>query len=204
MTTIPVITQSDPSTENFGVANMHTSIRHHMDPSLRDTLQHAFKQNHQNIKSKANWHKVLPHGEPLLICNKPESFGVYDYKISISPELLDEMELEYAPPNHESNHADKDVDEDGHESQETLCSVIQDHLNTEEELDAEAMTFDVLPGLRPMAEGEARVHQLAGSHGLEQAVFFTDDSSSEEEGEAPMLGEDLQKNLTTIMNKHFN
>ncbi|KAG6822071.1 hypothetical protein H0H92_015452, partial [Tricholoma furcatifolium] len=52
---IPVMTQSDPGSENFGVANIQTCIRHTLDPSLVDTLQHVFKRRRHNIKSEANW-----------------------------------------------------------------------------------------------------------------------------------------------------
>ncbi|KAG6833286.1 hypothetical protein H0H93_013292, partial [Arthromyces matolae] len=35
---VPVLTQSDPGTENFGVANVHTLIRHSLDQKLTSTL----------------------------------------------------------------------------------------------------------------------------------------------------------------------
>ncbi|KAG6907734.1 hypothetical protein DXG01_007592 [Tephrocybe rancida] len=160
---VPVLTQSDPGSENYGVANIHTRIRHEMDPLLQDTLQHVFKRKHNNVKSEANWsvfrhdfapgyedlfqhgvdqgwydvdnllenlifrwlaipwlqvklnewvylrnhtaprankHKVLPHGIPVIIREKPDKFHTYDFKIPVSMELLDRLELEYAPPNH--------------------------------------------------------------------------------------------------------
>jgi hypothetical protein len=52
---VPLITQSDPGPENFGVANAHTMIRHRLDPSLSDTLQHRWMRKNHNIKSEANW-----------------------------------------------------------------------------------------------------------------------------------------------------
>ena len=52
---IPLITQSDPGSENFGVANAHTSACHLLDPSLAEMLQHQWMQKHQNIKPKAHW-----------------------------------------------------------------------------------------------------------------------------------------------------
>ena len=52
---IPVITQSDPSTENYGVANVHTVMRHRLDPSLKGTLQHRFAKEHNNILSEIKW-----------------------------------------------------------------------------------------------------------------------------------------------------
>ncbi|KAF4599617.1 hypothetical protein EYR40_006716 [Pleurotus pulmonarius] len=52
---IPLVTQSDPGTENFGVANAHTIMRHHMDPSLSETMQHQWMQDKQNIKAEIIW-----------------------------------------------------------------------------------------------------------------------------------------------------
>jgi hypothetical protein len=52
---IPLITQSDAGTENFGTANCHTTARHRLDPTLADTLQHRWMRNKTNIKSESNW-----------------------------------------------------------------------------------------------------------------------------------------------------
>ncbi|KAA1467108.1 hypothetical protein DENSPDRAFT_769383 [Dentipellis sp. KUC8613] len=52
---IPLVTQSDPGSENFGVANAQTYIRHRLDASLSDTLQHRWMRKHQNIKPEAHW-----------------------------------------------------------------------------------------------------------------------------------------------------
>ncbi|KAH7904042.1 hypothetical protein BJ138DRAFT_1186917 [Hygrophoropsis aurantiaca] len=52
---VPLITQSDPGSENFSVANAHTTIRHRLDPSLADTLQHRWMRKHQNIKPEIHW-----------------------------------------------------------------------------------------------------------------------------------------------------
>ena len=55
MVGIPIITQSDPGTENNGVANAHTMIRHRLDPNLTNTLQHRFATGHNNILSEIKW-----------------------------------------------------------------------------------------------------------------------------------------------------
>jgi len=47
--------QSDPGTENYGTANCHTVARHHLDPSLANTLQHRWMRKKNNIKCEANW-----------------------------------------------------------------------------------------------------------------------------------------------------
>jgi hypothetical protein len=52
---IPLTTQSDPGSKNYGVANIQTHARHELDPSLAGTLQHCWKRNKMNVKSEANW-----------------------------------------------------------------------------------------------------------------------------------------------------
>ncbi|KAF8056048.1 hypothetical protein FPV67DRAFT_1566782 [Lyophyllum atratum] len=67
---IPLITQSDRGKENNGVANMHTSLRHRLDPSLSDTLQHRWCIDKKNIKPEALWsqlrHQWTPGFENIL------------------------------------------------------------------------------------------------------------------------------------------
>jgi len=55
ITAVPVITQSDPGHENYGVANAQTVIRHRLDPTLAGTMQHRFAQGHNNILSEIKW-----------------------------------------------------------------------------------------------------------------------------------------------------
>ncbi|KAH9856695.1 hypothetical protein C2E23DRAFT_866064 [Lenzites betulinus] len=162
---IPLVTQSDPGTENFGIANAHTYMRHSLDPSLADTLQHRWMRKHMNIKPEILWsilnrgwkpgfeailqygvdqdwydpnlgnalhdlifrwlsipwlqreldvwaaqynmtprraskYKVLPHGIPVLIAERPADFNVADFKIPVPPELFDEVQQQWAPANH--------------------------------------------------------------------------------------------------------
>ncbi|KAF9477993.1 hypothetical protein BDN70DRAFT_74912 [Pholiota conissans] len=52
---IPVTTQSDPGSENYGVANVQTVIRQTLDPSLKGTLQHHWMRKKNNVKYEANW-----------------------------------------------------------------------------------------------------------------------------------------------------
>lgn len=46
---------SDRGRENNGIANLHTAIRHQLDPSLRETLQHRWCIDKTNIKAEAMW-----------------------------------------------------------------------------------------------------------------------------------------------------
>lgn len=77
---VPLVTQSDPGSENFGVANAQTVIRHRLDPSLRDTLQHRWMRKHQNIKSEIKWSIFRRDWSPGFedILDKGVLNGLYD------------------------------------------------------------------------------------------------------------------------------
>ena len=51
---IPLITQSDPRTENVNVAYAQTTLCH-MEPSLTGTIQHWWFCKHGNIKLEIHW-----------------------------------------------------------------------------------------------------------------------------------------------------
>jgi hypothetical protein len=67
---IHIITQSDPGTENYGVANAHTIIRQCLNPSLMGALQHCFAKGHNNILLEIKWsvfrHDFSPGFKDLL------------------------------------------------------------------------------------------------------------------------------------------
>ncbi|EJD47604.1 hypothetical protein AURDEDRAFT_123493 [Auricularia subglabra TFB-10046 SS5] len=51
-----LITQSDPGREAHGIANAHTVIRQHLDPSLAGTVQHRWKRKDgMNVKPEICW-----------------------------------------------------------------------------------------------------------------------------------------------------
>ncbi|KAI9434815.1 hypothetical protein H4582DRAFT_1818292, partial [Lactarius indigo] len=52
---IPLITQSDPGTENVNVAYAQTALHHHMEPSLDGSIQHRWFRKHGNIKPEIHW-----------------------------------------------------------------------------------------------------------------------------------------------------
>ncbi|KAJ7150864.1 hypothetical protein C8R43DRAFT_951294 [Mycena crocata] len=53
---IPLVTQSDPGSENYGIANCHTITRQRLDPSLEGTLQHRWmNKKAMNVKPEALW-----------------------------------------------------------------------------------------------------------------------------------------------------
>ncbi|KAJ7022416.1 hypothetical protein C8F04DRAFT_1138129 [Mycena alexandri] len=54
---IPLVTQSDPGSENYGIANCHTVTRQRLDPLLIGTLQHRWmnKLKAMNVKPEVLW-----------------------------------------------------------------------------------------------------------------------------------------------------
>ncbi|KAG8779464.1 hypothetical protein FRC12_024225 [Ceratobasidium sp. 428] len=55
---MPLLTHSDPGTENFGVANAQTLLRHLHDPTLFGTSQHRWLRKHSNIKPEIFWSQL--------------------------------------------------------------------------------------------------------------------------------------------------
>ncbi|KZS96715.1 hypothetical protein SISNIDRAFT_393871, partial [Sistotremastrum niveocremeum HHB9708] len=58
---MPRLTQSDRGSENHGLANAETELRHIMRPALGDTLQHKWRAKNRNIKPEIFW-SLLRHG----------------------------------------------------------------------------------------------------------------------------------------------
>lgn len=77
---VPLITQSDRGTENFGIANAQTVIRQQLDSNLVGTLQHRWMRGHDNIKSEIMWsqfrRRFAPGFEDILQHGLNE--GIYD------------------------------------------------------------------------------------------------------------------------------
>ncbi|KAF9541946.1 hypothetical protein CPC08DRAFT_650399 [Agrocybe pediades] len=55
---IPLVTQSDPGSENYGIANAHTFLRHHYDKSLVGTIQHRWMRHKKNVKPEITWSQL--------------------------------------------------------------------------------------------------------------------------------------------------
>ncbi|KAJ7089167.1 hypothetical protein B0H15DRAFT_780321 [Mycena belliarum] len=58
----------------------------------------AWVQRYNGTARRSDKHKILPQGIPDLIASKPEQFGTKDYKVLVTPDLFDEMETTWAPP----------------------------------------------------------------------------------------------------------
>ncbi|KAI6011252.1 hypothetical protein BKA83DRAFT_4502818 [Pisolithus microcarpus] len=77
---IPMITQSDPGTENFGIANAQTLLRQMHDPMLEGYVQHRWMHTKKNIMPEIAWSQLRrrfsPGFESLL--NTGVDAGWYD------------------------------------------------------------------------------------------------------------------------------
>ncbi|KAG1738475.1 hypothetical protein EDB19DRAFT_1982912 [Suillus lakei] len=67
---MPMVTQSDPGSENFSIANAHTTLRQWHDPALQGTLQHRWMRNKKNVMPEITWSQMrrqfTPGFESLL------------------------------------------------------------------------------------------------------------------------------------------
>ncbi|KAJ7835610.1 hypothetical protein B0H13DRAFT_1913517 [Mycena leptocephala] len=77
---IPLITQSDLGTENYGIANCHTVTRQRLDPSLEGTMQHQWMKEKMNIKPEATWSQMRRQFTPGFetIMDKGVARGLYN------------------------------------------------------------------------------------------------------------------------------
>ncbi|KAI6014915.1 hypothetical protein EDC04DRAFT_2503283, partial [Pisolithus marmoratus] len=79
---VPLVTQSDPGMESFGIANTQTMLRQWHDPKLVGTLQHKWMQHKKNITCEIMWlqlqHCFTPGFETILEHGIKE--GWYDIK----------------------------------------------------------------------------------------------------------------------------
>ncbi|KAH0827414.1 hypothetical protein J3R83DRAFT_4072, partial [Lanmaoa asiatica] len=67
---IPMVTQSDPGTENFGIANAQTILHQMHDPTLQGYVQHRWMCTKKNIVPEIAWsqfrRRFAPGFETLL------------------------------------------------------------------------------------------------------------------------------------------
>ncbi|KAG1758561.1 hypothetical protein EDD22DRAFT_783750 [Suillus occidentalis] len=101
---MPLVTQSDPGTENNGIANGHTMLRHLQDPGLARTLQHKFRGDHRNIKPEIFWSQlrrrwtpgfedILDFGLSTGIYNPDDALERLVFHFIFIPWLQDELDL---------------------------------------------------------------------------------------------------------------
>ncbi|KAI6037299.1 hypothetical protein BKA83DRAFT_4486298 [Pisolithus microcarpus] len=61
---IPLITQSDPGSENFGIANAQTMLCQWHNHTLEGTLQHRWMRSRKNIKPEIMWSQLCQRFTP--------------------------------------------------------------------------------------------------------------------------------------------
>ena len=75
---IPLITQSDPGTENFGIANAQTMLWQWHDEGLVGTLQHRWMWLKKNIMPEIAWSQLrcrfTPGFKSILDCGVEEGW----------------------------------------------------------------------------------------------------------------------------------
>lgn len=55
---VPLVTQSDPGSENYGIANAQTVLRHLHDPTLSGTIQHRWMRQKKNVMPEIAWSQL--------------------------------------------------------------------------------------------------------------------------------------------------
>ncbi|KAI6105965.1 hypothetical protein EDD16DRAFT_1730184 [Pisolithus croceorrhizus] len=116
---IPLITQSDPGSENFGIANAQTMLHQWHDPALEGTLQHRFKslldegvnQGWYDVDNTLqlsvtqydllmDLHTILLHGVPELVFSSPQDYGALDLKFMVNKATLKHVRQLYINTGH--------------------------------------------------------------------------------------------------------
>ncbi|KAG2029242.1 hypothetical protein BDR03DRAFT_1018676 [Suillus americanus] len=67
---MPMVTQSNPGSENYGIANAHTILHQWHNPALQGSLQHCWMRMKKNVMLEVTWsqmqHCFTPGFETLL------------------------------------------------------------------------------------------------------------------------------------------
>ncbi|KAJ2911955.1 hypothetical protein MD484_g8459, partial [Candolleomyces efflorescens] len=61
---VPLLTQSDPGTENTRVANAQSFIRQLLNPQLQGRIQHNWKRKKSNVKAEIEWSQLRRRWSP--------------------------------------------------------------------------------------------------------------------------------------------
>jgi hypothetical protein len=67
---MPLVSQSDLGSENYGIANAQSILRQWHDPALAETVQHRWMCQKKNVKPEITWsqlhHRFTPGFENVL------------------------------------------------------------------------------------------------------------------------------------------
>ncbi|KAJ7610495.1 hypothetical protein FB45DRAFT_761394, partial [Roridomyces roridus] len=61
----------------------------------------AYRNRVNNTLKRADRNKILPHGVPNDMFERPAEYGLLDFKVKVQPEAIDEVRDLYTPRNHE-------------------------------------------------------------------------------------------------------
>ncbi|KAG2112122.1 hypothetical protein BD769DRAFT_1689849 [Suillus cothurnatus] len=77
---MPMVTQSDPGSENYGIANGHTMLRQWHDPALQGSLQHRWMRSKKNVMPEITWSQMRRHFTPGFetLLDRGVTSGWYD------------------------------------------------------------------------------------------------------------------------------
>jgi hypothetical protein len=77
---VPLITQSDLGSENYGIANAHTILCQWHDPRLEGTVQHRWMRSKKNVKPEIAWSQFRRRFTPGIekLIQKGVTAGWYD------------------------------------------------------------------------------------------------------------------------------
>lgn len=98
---IPLVTRSDPGSENYGIANAHTALRHWHDPSLVGTVQHRWMRSKKNVKPEITWSQLRRRFTPGFenILERGVTEGLYDISHPLDMWVLYYFKLYYSTYN---------------------------------------------------------------------------------------------------------
>ncbi|KAJ7857101.1 hypothetical protein B0H14DRAFT_3135890 [Mycena olivaceomarginata] len=106
---MPLVSQSDPGVENFGVANGHTLLRHWHDPSLEGTLQHRWMNEKKNLIPEIGWSQLRRRWTPGFedILDIGVNNGCLIFRWVFIPWLQKELDLYRDRVNNTAKRADR-------------------------------------------------------------------------------------------------
>ncbi|PPQ85599.1 hypothetical protein CVT25_012505 [Psilocybe cyanescens] len=101
---MPLVSQSDPGSENYGIANAQTVLRHWHDSSLVGTIQHRWMRHKKNVMPEIAWsqlrHQFMPGFEDILQCGVTNDW--YDIRnpldVKVDKNAINYIHGPYAPP----------------------------------------------------------------------------------------------------------
>jgi len=83
---------------------LHRLVFHYVFiPWLQSELD-TYRNEANDTKPRFDKNKVLPHGRPVEIFQSPEDYGTCDFAINVDESHLNEVRVQFAPPEHPVFH----------------------------------------------------------------------------------------------------